>query len=86
MDVEVGKECEEECSEEEEERHKHLWIVTLHEERETGMDGPGDELDQLHGGDVPGEDAVNILFLEMEIFYLFHQRYFWTLGPKEDMK
>ena len=49
---------------------------TLHEERETGMDGPGDELDQLHGGDVPGEDVVNILFLEMEIFYLFHQRYF----------
>ena len=56
VEVEVGEQGEEESSKEEQKCDKHLWIVALHEEGEAGMDGPGDELDQLHAGDVPGED------------------------------
>ena len=56
VEVEVGEQGEEESSKEEQKCNKHLWIVALKEEGEAGMDGPGDELDQLHAGDVPGED------------------------------
>ena len=60
LDVEIGEQGEEEGSKEEEECHKHLWVVTLHEEWEAGMDGPGDKLDKLHAGDVPEGDGMKL--------------------------
>ena len=58
LDVEICEQGEEKGSKEEKESNKDLWIVTLHEEGQAGMDGPGHKLNQLHAGDVPADDGM----------------------------
>ena len=53
MNVEIGEKCEEEATEKKEEGDKYLGVVTVKEEWGGGVDGPGDELDQLHACNIP---------------------------------
>ena len=47
LDVKVGEEDKEECSMEQNDIAEYLWEVTFKEQRETGMDEEGHELDHL---------------------------------------
>ena len=53
LDVEIGEESEEEGTKEKDEANSSFGIIAVHEEGQTAMDGEGDELQQLHAGDVP---------------------------------
>ena len=52
LNIKVCKESEEKGTEEQQEGDIDLGIVAVHKERGGGVDAPGDELDELHTGDV----------------------------------
>ena len=88
LEIEVGKHQKEHGPVEQDDVAVVLGEVTVYHQRKGRMHEEGSELYQLHGGQI--SKYIRIFGIRSNILlfspYLFHHRYFCTLGPMLDMK